>query len=35
MGDEYVYKKELDDLIDYIMQPNGSAQDAKKNKKKK
>ena len=23
-GDEQVYKKDLDDLIDYIMQPNGA-----------
>lgn len=34
-GDEQVYKKDLDDLIDYIMQPNGAQQDVKKSKKKK
>ena len=35
-ADEQVYKKDIDDLIDYIMQPKGSTQqDVKKPKKKK
>ena len=38
-GDEQVYKKDLDDLIDYIMKPGGGAgqgsAEAKKPKKKR
>lgn len=35
-GDEQVYKKDLDDLIDYIMKPKEvKSKQAKKNKQKK